>query len=147
MGKRRNRADQKADPRRVFSFRFNLDDEQQQLARKMLEQWEDDAIDEDGSAKLADIITAMILEYGGQDNGVKPNIRRERNLFRAIKRGFNEVVGLLQSINDRLDNLTIYQPGDVVPVAASADDDIGDVDTGLLASLFGDITDTNGNNR
>ena len=147
MGKRRSRDDQKADPRRVFSFRFNLHDEQQQHARKILEQWEDAAIDEDGNAKLAEIITAMILEYGSEGNGKKPNIRRERKLFRAIRQGFNEVIELLHLMNARLDNLAVYQPGDTAPVVTSVDDDTQNVNTGLLAALLGDLNDRHSNDR
>lgn len=124
------------DPRRVFSFRFKLDDEEHQKARKLLEEWELHYFNETGEdVSMAEIIKDLIIdtEYS------RPSPRMDdRRLSNMLLKRMESLEGLVRDIASR-DPI-------IVQGAMSARRDNGDseIDDDFIGGMFDDFDNTGG---
>lgn len=96
---RKKLEDRHADTRRVWSWRFRLDDDKQQEAKKILEEWERHYYEEAGEeVPLSEMMTDLILDMEYSRPSPRMNERRLTNML--IKR-MERLEGLIQDIAQR----------------------------------------------
>lgn len=123
------------DPRRVWSWRFKLDDERQQQARKKLEQWELQYFDQTGEeVSLSEIITDIVLdlEYG------RPSPRMDE------KRISNMILQRLQTLETLVQDIAEREPVVMQGAVENYKTKGGEIEDDFISNMLDDFDNTGG---